>query len=220
MKEIKFNLEIPKDYSFEQLMKEREQGSKFIFYSYLIPLPIFKPIRRISRIYYLKPKENPNKFSGRYNMATLMIGWWGLPFGPAYTFTTIKSNRTGTDITDDIFANLTPQDFSNRQVIIKKVSLLFQTPSKADFKDIIKSSNNYIKKGTVLSVPATIGYYIDTKNPYYIIGLNKIDLPRKDLILLELHKKFYKHVKFEFIDIDDESELSTKLKKQGKEIPF
>lgn len=85
---------------------------------------------------------------------------------------------------------------------------------------LIKSFNNYIKKGTVLSVPATIGYYIDTKNPYYIIGLNKIDLPRKDLILLELHKKFYKHVKFEFIDIDDESELSTKLKKQGKEIPF
>lgn len=218
MKDTILKIEIPNDVTFEQIMECRKTGGKFIVYQYLFPRPIFPPIKRISKIYYLNSNENTNKYSFKYNLATLIWGWWGLPFGPSYTYAVIKHNRTGTDFTEDVLDNLTKQDFEKRVVIIKKISSVFIHPDKSTLKDFVKSFKTYTENHSMLESNPFIGEFIDTEKPYYVIGLSNKDYEKREDIKKSLYKYFYSHTPFEFIKTSDPSEKNQKLLTQGIEI--
>jgi hypothetical protein len=220
MKEVNIKLEIPNDITFDQIMACRETGGKFIVYEYLFPRPIFPPIKRISRIYYLKPGEKLNKYAFKYNLITLTIGWWGLPFGPAYTFSTIRHNKLGTDFTEDVLENLLKEDYEKRVITIKKISSIFIHPDNATLKEFSKSFKLYVENNFKLERNPFVGEYIATENPYYIIGLSDKDFENREEIKKILHKYFYTHTRFEFIKLADQNEISVKLLSQGVEIVF
>lgn len=217
MKDIVLKLETPLDLTFEQVMECRKTGGKFVVYEYLFPRPIFPPVKRISRIYYIDSKEKANKYSFKYNLMTLIWGWWGLPFGPSYTYSVVKHNKTGTDFTDDVLENLTKEDFSKGLITIRKISSIFIHPDKSSLKEFTKSFKSFCEKNTFESNPF-VGEYIDTEKPYYIIGLSDNDFKKKEEIKKYLYKYFYTHTHFEFIKTSDTSEISEKLLVQGIEI--
>ncbi|MDI9311288.1 MAG: hypothetical protein QM535_13845 [Limnohabitans sp.] len=213
MTEIKFKIEIPEGITFQDIVNNPNLG-QFIVYEYLLPRPII-PIKRISRIYFLKNEEKRNKYALKYNIISLFLGPLGMPFGLYYTYLAIKHNATGTDFTEDVIANLTQTDFDKKRVVLTKFSTIFIYPDKSTLKEINKSFQSLSKVGIQLSVNPFVGYYIDTESPYYIIGLSESDTDKIETIKKVLYKNFYSHIKFEFIILDDEEELSQKLRQQG-----
>lgn len=206
------------DHSFEALLASRENGGRFVVYEYLIPRPFFAPVKLISDVYYLAPGESSSKYAFRYNLINLFWGWWGLPFGPSYTYTAIRKNKSGIDFTDDVFDNLTHADFEDRMVIIKKLHSVFIHPDKAVLKEMAKGFKRFSSKVSALASIPVVGKFIDTENPYYVIGLSDNDYEKKDEIEQCLRKYFYAHTRFEFVKISAKDELTEKLMKQGIQI--
>lgn len=213
MTEIKLKIEIPEEISYQNIIDNSNLG-RFIVYEYLLPRP-FIPVKRISRIYFLKNSEKSNKYALKYNLISLFLGPLGMPFGPYHTYLTIKRNKIGTDFTDDVLANLTQEDYDEKKVIIKKITTIFIHPDKSTLKEIKKSFNSLSKENVALHSNPFVGYYIDTETPYYIIGLSQYDIEQTETIKKALYKNFYSHIKFEFILLNDSDELSQKLPQQG-----
>lgn len=217
MEHFTYKIRIPDNITFDEVVNDRHHGAKFVFFGYLIPRPIFSPIKRISKVYYLKPNENASQYSTKYNFITMLWGWWGLPFGPGATYSTIKSNKTGIDITNDVYDNLTKEDFEYKRVVIKKITSIFTHPDKSSIKELTKCFKKYSQSNSFVQNPI-VGYYIDTKEPRYFIGLDSSDMDKMDSLTKMIYKYFYSHSKFEFVALNDSDEFVEKLKTQGVEI--
>ena len=217
MKEVTFRIVTPSKMTYEQLITSCDQGSKFVAYIYLIPRPIFPPIKRLSKIFLINPNEVVTH-SKKYNLLNLIWGWWGLPFGPVYTYTAIKQNRTGLDYTEDVLVNLDEDSFHKGIVVIKKSGSIFIHPDKETLKVFLKGFKYYSSKFENLERKPIIGKFIDTENPYYVIGLSEVDTERAENIKKAMYKYFYSHVVIEFLNLEEETEMSLKLIKQGLEI--
>ena len=218
MEHLKYDIRIPGDISYDDILNERDNGAKFVFFGYLIPRPIFPPVKKISKVYYLRPNENASQYAAKYNLVTLFWGWWGLPFGPVYTYSTIKNNKTGIDITDDIYDNLTKEDFEKKQVVIRKITNIFAHPDKSSKNELLKCFKQFAQSNSGFKQNPIVGHYIDTKEPHYFIGLNSLDMDKVESLTKMIYKYFYKHTKFEFVDLNDTGELTDKLRNQGVEI--
>lgn len=217
MKQTINKLNIPDGESFESIMEQRNNGGKFVFYEYLIPRPIVTPGRGASKIYFIRKGEKTN-YNIKYNAITLLWGWWGLPFGPVYIPKTLSNNKNGIDVTEDVYNNLTKEDFIKHQVVIKNISQVFMTLEKGSFKELTKCFKKYnIKQNTFVNAPI-VSLYIDTDIPTITIGLSAEDIDKEADLKIEVYKYFYKNNLFKFINIDDGSELATKLKEQGESI--
>ncbi|MNS82895.1 hypothetical protein D3C72_1166540 [compost metagenome] len=73
------------------------------------------------------------------------------------------------------------------------------------------------QNGTFKDIPI-FALYTDTETPYFVIGLNTIDIGKAEELRKLIYKYFYKENRFDLIDINDETEFSEKLKKQGLHI--
>jgi hypothetical protein len=79
-------------------------GGRLVVYQYCISI-IFLSFKQPSAI-RLIPAGSSRLVGGlRYSLVSLLLGWWGIPWGPFWTVQTIISNlRGGTDVTDEILA--------------------------------------------------------------------------------------------------------------------
>jgi len=77
-------------------------GARFVFYEYCISL-ILVTFRQPSPIYFLRPSSRGVARGLPYVGVSLLLGWWGLPWGVLYTVTAIFANlRGGRDVTSQI----------------------------------------------------------------------------------------------------------------------
>jgi hypothetical protein len=89
-----------------KLEHELAQGGRFVFYEYCISLLIFS-LRRPSRVYYLRPGQSGLAQGWPYSLISLLLGWWGLPWGFIYTPLALVTNLAGgCDITAQVRAML------------------------------------------------------------------------------------------------------------------
>jgi len=81
-------------------MREQiKQGARFVSYEYVISLVVVT-WRRPSDVFYIPPGESKAKFHWPYTLVTLLLGWWGFPWGPAFTIGAVRDNvRGGHDVT-------------------------------------------------------------------------------------------------------------------------
>ena len=85
-----------------QLHQELQQGGKFVVYQYCISILILT-FRRSSNVYFIRPEENAVIKGLPYTLLSLLLGWWGIPWGPIYTVQSIWLNtRGGRDVTQKI----------------------------------------------------------------------------------------------------------------------
>jgi len=85
-----------------------KDGARFVVFEYVLSF-LFGARRRTSPIFFVRPGESIIWQSLRYNLITLVFGWWSFPFGPAFTIGAIRDNlRGGHDVSaqviDDILA--------------------------------------------------------------------------------------------------------------------
>jgi hypothetical protein len=69
-------------------------GERLVFYEYCISL-VFVTLRRPSRLYRLPPDSWGLRPGFRYTLLTLLLGWWGIPWGLIYTPLVLWTNLSG-----------------------------------------------------------------------------------------------------------------------------
>jgi hypothetical protein len=207
-----------KSYTFEEIIEAKNDGGSFVTYQWIIPLPLFYPVRRLSKVYFIPKGGNKAKYAKKYNMISLIIGWWGLPWGPIFVNRSLSLNKKGgVDVTDDVYLNINKVGYANGRLAIAENFTKFVPPSSSETKEYKKVFNTLITEGTLKGLPV-IGLFIDTEkhvSPHIIIGFNEEISGKEDLISKAIYKRFYKQLKFELVHLNTKFELKEALLTQG-----
>jgi hypothetical protein len=92
--------------SADTLENEVKNGAKFIYFAYTVSL-IVVTFRRTSGVYLLRIGDNAIIKGIPFTILSFLFGWWGIPFGPKYTFQSIRTNfKGGKDVTDEVMATI------------------------------------------------------------------------------------------------------------------
>jgi len=93
----------------QQVQEELQRGAKFVIYNYCISV-IVMTFKRGSDIYYIRPGENRIVKGLGFTLLSLVAGWWGFPWGPIYTVTSLVTNFSGgKDVTAEVAASILPR---------------------------------------------------------------------------------------------------------------
>ena len=85
-------------------------GGRFVFYEYCISVLIIT-LRRPTAVVLLRPGELGIVRGLPYVVLSLLLGWWGIPWGIIYTPLTVLTNLAGgRDVTPEIRALLLRKD--------------------------------------------------------------------------------------------------------------
>lgn len=76
-------------------------GGRFVVFTYAISL-IFITFRHSSSVFLLRRGELPIKHGWLYLIISLILGWWGIPWGPIYTIQAFYYAFAGKDVTKEI----------------------------------------------------------------------------------------------------------------------
>lgn len=87
-------------------------GARFVFFEYCISFLIFS-LRKPSAICFVRPEEWGWVRGLPYTILSLILGWWGLPWGVIYTPIVLVNNMAGgCDVTTEVCAALQPDSES------------------------------------------------------------------------------------------------------------
>ncbi len=90
----------------QQLSLELQRGAKFVFYQYCISIVIMT-FKRPSDIYFIRAGESGIGKGIGFSFISLLLGWWGIPWGPIYTIGSFITNfGGGKDVTQEVLAGL------------------------------------------------------------------------------------------------------------------
>lgn len=85
---------------------ELRRGGKLVRYHYCISCLILT-FRRSSDVYLVKAGESAAVKGLGYTLLSLLLGWWGFPWGIIYTFEAVTTNLSGgVDVTAEVWAAL------------------------------------------------------------------------------------------------------------------
>ncbi|KAA3657572.1 MAG: hypothetical protein DWQ04_27635 [Chloroflexi bacterium] len=83
---------------------ELQNGGKFVMFHYCISCLILT-FRRRSDVYFVKAGESVVIKGLGYTLVTLLLGWWGFPWGFIYTIEAVIVNLAGgKDVTTEVIA--------------------------------------------------------------------------------------------------------------------
>jgi hypothetical protein len=86
------------------LSEEVKRGAKFVVFEYCFSVLIVT-IRRSSSVYFIGAGESAIPKSLYYTFLSLVLGWWGIPWGPIYTIDSIVTNfRGGREVTLEVMS--------------------------------------------------------------------------------------------------------------------
>ncbi len=89
-----------------QLQQEIQQGGKFVLFQYCISLLVIT-FKRSSDIYFIRHGESAVGKGLPFTLLSLVLGWWGIPWGPIYTVQSVWVNfGGGKDVTNEVFASM------------------------------------------------------------------------------------------------------------------
>jgi len=90
----------------DELDAELAAGGRVVLFEYCISF-IALTLRRPTRAYFLRPGERGWLRSFPYTAVSLLLGWWGVPWGLVYTPLVVLTNLSGgCDITTQVRAQL------------------------------------------------------------------------------------------------------------------
>ena len=90
----------------EQVRTALERGARFVVFEYTISV-ILMTFKRPSDIYFIRPGEGTLGKSIGCTIVSLLLGWWGIPWGPIYTIGSLITNLGGgKDVTGEVLASI------------------------------------------------------------------------------------------------------------------
>lgn len=92
--------------SVTELNNELQNGGKFVIYQYCVSVLVMT-FKRPSSIYFIKNGESAFLKGLGYTLLSLLLGWWGIPWGPIYTIGAIIRNCSGgKNVTQEVINSL------------------------------------------------------------------------------------------------------------------
>ena len=89
-----------------ELQAEIQQGAKFVMYQYCISILVIT-FKRFSNIYFIRHEQNAAVKGLPFTLLSLVLGWWGIPWGPIYTIQSLWVNlKGGKDVTQEVLASM------------------------------------------------------------------------------------------------------------------
>ncbi len=89
-----------------QVESEVQQGGKFVYFQYCISVIVIT-FRRSSAIFFIRAGKRRFPKSLPYTLVSLVLGWWGIPWGPVRTVQALATDlRGGKDVTSQVMASL------------------------------------------------------------------------------------------------------------------
>jgi hypothetical protein len=89
-----------------QLQAEIQQGGRFVMYQYCISLLVIT-FKRSSNIYFISHEQSAVVRGLPFTLLSLVLGWWGIPWGPIYTIQSVWVNfKGGRDVTQEVLASM------------------------------------------------------------------------------------------------------------------
>lgn len=218
IKPMRYQLRTDPSIRFADLPEAVEAGGKFIVFPYCISLFFAVTLRRFSPAIFVPQGQSIRAYQKRYDRISLLFGLWGIPWGVMHTFSSIGINRKGgLDVTRDIMLNLDETSFAQGVVELERTEDIFSKPDKWDLKAFERSLAPFCREESNIC-RAIAGWYINTEDPYYMIGLECAEgLPYSyaEALKKALYQQFRRNVVFEFADLAEDSELMRLLKEQG-----
>ena len=90
----------------DQLYMELQTGGQFVIFQYCISIIVIT-FRRNSDVYFVRANESAGAKGFKYSLLTLLLGWWGIPWGPIYSIGSLLINfKGGKDVTQEVLASL------------------------------------------------------------------------------------------------------------------
>jgi len=85
-----------------ELSLELQKGGKFVVYEYCISVVVITFFRS-SNVTFIKADENAVVKGLGYTFLTLVLGWWGIPWGPIRSIQALVTNfKGGKDVTSRV----------------------------------------------------------------------------------------------------------------------
>ena len=213
-------IHIGNDVKTEELAGLISRGAKFVAYQYIISVPVFRPVKRISKLFFIKPGEKSSRYAPGYNFLSFLLGIWGLPFGPPTLVKIFLLNmKGGIDFTEEVMVNLQADTLIKKEINLEKPARFFEAPTKSNLKELEKVFQEVTKYG-IIGEPVIAGFFINTardESPYHVIGISS-DLTDEKLQVIrrELGRKFHKHIRFEIVSLlSPDYEHVDRLRKEG-----
>jgi hypothetical protein len=86
----------------QQLKAELQIGTRIIIFQYCFSIIIFS-FKRTSPAFLIKIGESLWNRGVKYSLISFFFGWWGIPWGPIWTISTLFRNLNGgIDVTEDV----------------------------------------------------------------------------------------------------------------------
>jgi hypothetical protein len=90
--------------TISHIQSEITRGGKFVIFQYCISVVVMT-FRRNSNIYFIKAGESAVGAGMGYTLLSLLLGWWGIPWGPVYTIAAVYTNLNGgKDVTQEVMS--------------------------------------------------------------------------------------------------------------------
>jgi hypothetical protein len=90
--------------SAHDLQKAVNNGARFVYYAWTISA-IILTFKRTSGVYLVREGESRVAKGFIFTCISVLLGWWGIPFGPRHTIESVKINCCGgKDVTDEVMA--------------------------------------------------------------------------------------------------------------------
>lgn len=92
--------------TFDELQFELDRGGKFVIFEYCVSILILT-FKKPTDVYFIRGGESAAGRSLGYSLVSLVAGWWGFPWGPIYTISSLVTNLGGgKDVTSEVLAAL------------------------------------------------------------------------------------------------------------------
>ncbi len=89
-----------------ELRTEIQRGGRFVMYSYVISILIMT-FRRSSNISFVRADESAILKGLPFTLLSLVVGWWGIPWGIIYTIQALITNLGGgKDVTTEVLTSI------------------------------------------------------------------------------------------------------------------
>ena len=111
--ELQEKVKLP-DIPQQQLKAELQIGTRVIIFQYCFSMIIFS-FKRTSPAFLIKFDESRWNRGLKYSLISFFFGWWGIPWGPIWTISTLFRNLNGgIDVTEDVRRVLDKMSDSSR----------------------------------------------------------------------------------------------------------
>ena len=90
--------------SARDLQEAVNGGAKFVYYAWTISV-IILTFKRTSGVYLVRGENSRVAKGFIFTLISVLLGWWGIPFGPRHTIESVKINcNGGKDVTNEVMS--------------------------------------------------------------------------------------------------------------------